>query len=149
MYEFLLNTHSLLRWFVLIPLVILVLRSWQGWITNSKFSSFDRIIKSSTVGFIHLQFIIGLALYFLSPLIQEFIGNLLELVKVKEVRFFGMEHSITMLLAVVFATIGSSKSKKKINDKDSFRVQALWFTIVLILIFMMIPWDFINFTPNR
>jgi undecaprenyl pyrophosphate phosphatase UppP len=149
MYDVLLSFHSVLRWFVLIPLVLIVLKSWAGWLSGSKFSKFDKILQSSSVGFIHLQLILGLILYFISPIVQSLFENFGEMVKNKDIRYFAMEHTLMMIIAVVLATIGSAKAKKKLVDKDKFRVLAIWLTLVLLIIFIMIPWEFISFNPSR
>jgi hypothetical protein len=47
-----------------------------------------------------------------------------------------------MLTAIVLITIGSAKAKRKKQDRDKFRVIALWYTIGLLLILSSIPWAF-------
>lgn len=149
MHSTLLVIHSILRWLIFLPLILIVFKAWAGWFGNVKYTKMDKSLQSATVGFIHLQLILGLVLYFISPTVQSLFENFGEMVKNKDVRYFAMEHTLMMIIATVLATIGSAKAKKKLVDKDKFRVLAIWFTIVLIFIFIMIPWDFISFSPDR
>jgi hypothetical protein len=57
-------------------------------------------------------------------------------------RFWKMEHIGTMVLAVALITIGRILSKKaKTEDGKQLRI-AIFFTIGLLLILVMIPWPF-------
>ena len=79
-----------------------------------------------------------------------FMKNFKEAVHQKDIRFFGMEHSIMMVVAIVLITIGSVIAKRKSTDQDKFKTVAIWFTIGLIIILISIPWTFSPFVsrPN-
>ena len=57
-------------------------------------------------------------------------------------RFFTVEHSLMMTIAMVLITIGHAKSKKKENDTAKFKTIAVFYTIALVLILAAIPWPF-------
>jgi hypothetical protein len=57
-----------------------------------------------------------------------------------------MEHSTTMVTAIVVLTIGSAKVKRKLTSQAQFKTMAIWFSIVLVIIFISIPWSFSPFT---
>lgn len=149
MYEILLSTHSILRWLVLIPMLIIIFKGFAGWFGGAKFKKSDKALLGFSVGMIHLQFVLGLVLYFVSPIFDSILDDFGGVMKDRNLRYFAVEHLLMMIISVVIVTIGSSKAKKKLVDKDKFRVIAIWFTIALIIIFIMIPWDFISFSPAR
>ena len=140
MYTTLLSLHSVFRWLLVIGVIYTLYRAYTGISGNKTFSSADAQTRKYTVIAAHIQLLIGLALYFLSPLTKYFMSNFSTAVKVREMRFYGMEHSIVMLLAIILITIGSAVSKKKDNDRAKFKALAIWFTIALILLLLMIPW---------
>lgn len=146
MYFVLLTTHSLVRWLVLISLLIAVFRGWQGWLGKKPFTKFDNAIRSAAVTTLHIQWLLGLTLYFISPVVRYFFNHFKVAVHQRELRFFGMEHITMMLIAVILITAGSMKSKKRTTDEQRFKVMAIWFTIALVIIFASIPWQWSPFT---
>jgi NADH:ubiquinone oxidoreductase subunit 2 (subunit N) len=57
-------------------------------------------------------------------------------------RFFTVEHSLMMLIAIVLITVGHSKAKKATTDEKKFKTLAIFFTLALIIILAAIPWPF-------
>jgi len=84
--------------------------------------------------------LIGVWLYFVSPLVSFFLNNFHVAVHLKEFRFFGMEHALIMLIAIIFITIGSSVAKRKKTDIAKFKTIAIWYALALILIVGAIPY---------
>jgi len=148
MFPIVLILHSLTRWFVLLTLVISLFYSFKGWYNHEPFKKNDNHLRFITVSFAHTQLVLGLWLYFTSPLVRYFLENFKESIHVTQLRFFGMEHITMMLLAVMCITMGSSISRRKKNDREKFKAIALWYSIGFILIFTSIPWAFSPFT-NR
>lgn len=142
MYQTLLTVHSLVRWISLALLVYMIIRAYSGWLSSGKFTSGDSSIRKWTITSLHLQLIIGIILYFISPITTYFIGHFSQTVGTRSIRFFGMEHVIMMLAAIVIATIGSARSKRRAEDILKFKTLAIWLTISLILILAAMPWPF-------
>ena len=142
MYLFILALHSLVRWFVLISLLFAIYRAYRGWLFNKSFSKFDNRVRLVTATIAHIQLIIGVWLYFISPIVSYFLQNFHEAVHERQIRFFGMEHVTMMLIAITLITIGSAKAKRKLTDKEKFKCMAIWFTIALLVILSSIPWSF-------
>ena len=90
----------------------------------------------------HLQFVIGMILYFISPLGLKNIVNsgMGEVMKNSDYRLFAVEHPIVMLLTVVLITIGYSKHKKKLVSGPKFKALTIFYSIALILMLSRIPW---------
>ena len=148
MYTTLLSLHSIFRWLVIIGVIYTLYRAYSGLFGNRVFNSGDSNARKYTVISAHIQLVMGLIIYFTSPLTQYFMSNFKAAVPVKEFRFYGMEHSITMVIAIVLLTIGSAISKKKQTDAAKFKALAIWFTIALILILLMTPWPFSPFSAK-
>jgi len=146
MYVTLLSVHSILRWLVVLGTIYTLYRAYSGLFSKRSFDPADSKTRQYTVIFAHLQVVIGIALYFLSPLTQYFLSNFSTAVKLKEIRFYGMEHTVTLLIAVILMTIGSAISKKKTDDRAKFKALAIWFTIAFILMLLMIPWPLSPFS---
>lgn len=148
MYQSLLILHSLVRWLVLISLLVAIVRAYRGWLGNKRFLKMDNTARMVAVTTAHVQLVIGVILYFISPVVRYFLNYFKEAVHQREIRFFGMEHITMMVIAIVLLTIGSAKTKRKITDQQMFKTMAIWFTIVLLIIFFSIPWHFSPLTSR-
>ncbi len=72
--------------------------------------------------FTHVQVLIGLVLYFLSPLVEA------------GMRYWKMEHISMMIFAAILVTIGNARSKKGDDAATKHRSVALYFGLALIVI---------------
>jgi uncharacterized membrane protein (DUF485 family) len=142
MYLTLLATHSLVRWFVLASLLFSIFWSYRGWFLKKKFQEFENKVRIVTATFAHVQLVLGLWLYFISPVVSYFLHHFGEAVHERQIRFFGMEHITMMLTGIVLITIGSMKAKRKTTDKEKYKTMAIWFTVALLIILSSIPWSF-------
>jgi hypothetical protein len=142
MYLVLLPIHSITRWLVLASLLFAIYRSYQGWLGNKPYTELDNGARLAAVNIAHIQLVLGLWLYFISPIVSYFLHNFKTAVHERQIRFFGMEHVTMMVIAIVVITIGSAKTKRKTTDNEKFKTMAIWFTIALLIIFSSIPWSF-------
>ncbi|MGB1227141.1 MAG: hypothetical protein ACPG9K_04560 [Poseidonibacter sp.] len=133
--------HSSLRWVILLTLLIHLYCIYTGYFRNKPFTKFNRIFSHVTVGFIHLQFVIGLYVYYTSEKINIFLADIKGSMAISELRFFAVEHSLIMLIAIVIITIGSFKSKRIEDERKKYKTQIIYFTIGLVLILAAIPWN--------
>lgn len=140
MYAAVLTLHSWFRWLVLVSLIVTLYRAYSGWRNHRSFSGLDNTLRHTTATIAHVQLILGITLYFLSPIVSYFLNNFGEGVHLREIRFFGMEHIVMMLTAVTVITIGSIKTKQKSTDREKFKTMAIWYGIGLFLILVSIPW---------
>ena len=142
MYSYILALHSFTRWLVLISLLHAIYSSYKGWLGKKAYTKFDNSIRHWSATIAHVQLILGLWLYFLSPLIDYFLHHFREAIHEREIRFFGMEHSIMMILGIVIITISSMASKRQETDTGKFRTLAIGYTFALLIILSSIPWPF-------
>ena len=136
MYTFVKNFHSGWAYVALLLLVFAVVNSFLGKSSKKEFTAKDR--KISLFGLIatHIQLVVGLILYFVSPLGSASIGQMAE----SDVRLTWLEHPIINILAIVLITIGWSKHKKATTGKAKFNCIFLFYGLGLLLILSRIPW---------
>ena len=140
-YSIFLYTHSWIRWIVLLLAVFLVIRSLIGLFGGNPYQKLDNALSASFVGFMHLQLLLGLILYFfLSPLTEYAMKDMGSAMRDSELRFWAVEHLTVMILAVVFAQLGRSISKKSDDSSVKFRFQSIFFGAALLLMIIGIPW---------
>ena len=142
MYQGLLHTHSLLRWFLLIALIGAVVLAISGLMGKKGYNSTTDKFRKFTVIFAHIQLLIGLVLYFISPMVQQVLSDMKAAMASKSLRFVTVEHTLMMLIAIVLITIGSAKAKRQTDDSQKYKKLAIWFGIALVLILAAIPWPF-------
>lgn len=142
MYQTLLFLHNLTRWLVLLGLFYALFRAYKGYVSNAVFSKTDNAVRHWTATIAHTQLLIGMILYFHSPVVKYFMKNSKEAIHDVDVGFFGWIHGLLMLTAIVLLTIGSAKAKRQPVDREKYKTMLTWFSIALILIIIAIPWPF-------
>jgi hypothetical protein len=135
MYEILTIYHSFLRWVLLILLLAAIIKSLNGILAKRAFSPADNKISLFLMISAHTQLVVGLLLYFVSPLVKLGATD-------PTSRFFTMEHSSMMIVAIVFITLARILSKKGKTDAIKFRRLFIFSFIALLIIFAAIPWPF-------
>lgn len=143
MYDTTLLIHSWLRWVVLLFAIIVIFRSLQGWLGNQAFTSGDNRNATLFIAFMHLQLVIGLVLYFfLSPVgFSAFDAGMGAVMKNKGLRYWAVEHITTMILAVVLAQVGRTRSKRAKSSKRKHQQLAIFTIIAMVLVLSRIPWN--------
>ncbi|MEO9964374.1 MAG: hypothetical protein ABJF11_01215 [Reichenbachiella sp.] len=140
MYTILLYAHSWLRWVILILALVNIYKSFAGYKGTLSYGKSDKGMAAAFVGCLHLTFLLGLILYFISPLAYPAFGGSESVMKNATLRFWAVEHVFVMLLAIAAASIGKAKAKKAANDVDKFKAQLIYFSIALVLMLSRIPW---------
>lgn len=139
MYTGLLHLHSFLRWVGLLLMVITIADSLMR--IYRPFLNSERKLGLITMIILHTQLLIGIALYFVSPLIANAVesGNIM---KDPVNRFYLVEHFLGMVIAIALVTVGHSKAKKQSESWAKHKLIFSYYTIALILILISIPWPF-------
>lgn len=129
------HAHSGLRWVALILLILAIVNAF----TAKTYEKKHRMINLFAMVSLHTQLLIGLIQYFGTSTKVQFIEGWM---KSPLLRFYGMEHILLMIIAIVLVTIGHSKSKKGTTPEEKFKPVKLFYLIGLILILAGIPWPF-------
>ncbi|MDW3210254.1 MAG: hypothetical protein ABJO02_10885 [Reichenbachiella sp.] len=140
MYNVLLFAHSWLRWVVLILALINIYKSFAGKNGNLVYGKSEKGLAAAFVGTLHLTFVLGLILYFVSPYAYQAFGGSESVMKNATLRFWAVEHAFVMVLAIAAASIGKAKAKKAATDPEKFKAQLIFFSIALVLMLSRIPW---------
>ena len=135
-----LHIHSLLRYIILILLVIAIFKSFSGWFGKKQYLPGDKRFALFTLISAHLQLVVGLVLYFISPTVKVGMADMGAAMKDTTLRFWSVEHIGMMLIAIILITLGYSLSKRGKDDITKHKRVALFFLLALIVIFMAIPW---------
>jgi len=134
------EVHSYWAYIVLIILVIAVVNAFVGIFKKKEFKSTDLRLGLFTLIVSHIQLLIGLAWYFMSPYFNQLTSNTSEVMKTKEIRLLALEHPVMMIIAITLITIGWSKHKKKTTSIAKFKTFAIFYGLALLLILSRIPW---------
>ena len=140
MYTGLLHLHSALRYVVVLLLIVAIAKAFLGWFGNKTYSESDRKLALFTMISVHLQLVIGLILYFISPVVQSALADMGAAMKDTELRFWAVEHIATNIVGIILITIGYSTAKRAATDKAKFMRTALFYLIGFVLIMSAIPW---------
>ena len=142
MYEFVQKAHSGIAYLALLMLVIVVINSAIGLSSKREFILKDRTIALFGLIFAHIQLLIGLVLYFLSPMgiasISRF--GMHEVMKNAGLRQMAVEHPFINIIAIILITIGWSKHKKSMTASTKFKSITIFYGLGLVLILSRIPW---------
>lgn len=136
MYDILKHSHSGLRWLVLIALVFAIVKAFTN--KSGQYTPSDKRTYSMAMGLCHVQLLLGLALYFISPMVQ-FGENTM---KVAMTRFYTVEHFTMMLIALIIISVGFSKGRRKDTAAAAHKTTGIYYLIGLIIILAAIPWPF-------
>ena len=136
-YSFLQKFHSGWAYLAFLLLVIAVVNSIVGMTSKKEFTPKDR--KIAILGLIgtHMQLLVGLILYFVSPLGFSSLGQMSD----KALRLTSLEHPLINLIAITLITIGWVKHKKLTTGESKFKTFSIYYSLGLLLILSRIPWN--------
>jgi len=141
MYAILKTVHSYWAFFVLVILLLAVLNALRGKISGKEFGSNDLRISLFGLIFSHIQLLIGLILYFVSPWFDQWSSMGMGIMKNAESRLYLIEHPITNIVAIVLITMGWSMHKRQSESSKKFLRIALFYGLGLVFLLSRIPWD--------
>lgn len=137
--DILVRTHSGLRWIALALLLAAIFNAVAGK-GKGKYEKKDKMLNLFAMIFMHIQLLIGLILYFTSGKVSFTQGWM----KNPQYRFFGLEHILIMLIAIIVITIGRRKAENAAIPAKKHANIIKWYIIGLVLILAGIPWPFRN-----
>jgi hypothetical protein len=135
-YSILVHLHSITRWLLLIGLVFSILIALYHFIAKKPTLSGGKRIHFLTGSLAHIQLLLGLVVYFISP---KVIFNA-DTMKFAATRFYAMEHSSMMIIAIVLITIGMMRARRAKSEKKYFWSIFIFYLLGLLLILSAIPW---------
>lgn len=139
-YTIVLALHNLVRWVVVLTAAWALVRAWSGWLGKRPWTTADRRAGTFFGISLDVQFLLGLILAFISPILRAAYADLGSLAMQDPFRFFLTEHIPVMVVAVFLAHIGTGVASKAADDTGKHRRAAIWFTLVALAIVLAIPW---------
>src|SRR6056300_1802106 len=141
MYAIVKTVHSYWAFLVLIILVLALLNAIRGKASGKEFGANDLRISLFGLIFSHIQLLIGLILYFVSPWFEQWSALGMGVMKNAESRLYLVEHPITNILVIVVITIGWSLHNRQTASSKKFLRIALFYGFGLVFLLSRIPWD--------
>ena len=141
MYNIVLSLHSYWAYLVLIVLLIAAVNAVIKTLGDKEYENNDFRRSLFTLIVSHIQLLIGLVLYFVSPkfLLWGELGG--KVMSNSMARLYLVEHPFINIIAVALITIGYSKHKKKLTSKGKLKTIAIFYSIALLLFLSRIPWS--------
>ncbi|MBK8621856.1 MAG: hypothetical protein IPN79_08865 [Saprospiraceae bacterium] len=133
MYGYIQPLHSYLAW---LALGLIVLSVVAAMLSKSVFKDTYRKIAKFGLITVHIQLLLGLTLYFISPMGFSNLSG--ETMKDSFTRLLAVEHPLMNIIAIILITIGHSQSKKL--DDGSKKI-LIYYTLGLVLLLSRIPWS--------
>ncbi len=129
--------HSYWAYLALIILILATVNAIMGYTSKREFKDKDLRISLFTLIVMHIQLLIGLGWYFMSPPYQSMKVNGIDASN----RLLAVEHPALMIIAIILITVGWSKHKKQTTDEGKFKKIAFLYGIALLLVLSRIPWN--------
>lgn len=136
MYLGLLHSHNLLRWIVLIAAVVALLQVYRSWRGKGTWSPADTRAGLFFTISLHVQLLVGFLLFAISPLTTTAFINIGAAMQNSVQRFFLVEHTAVMILAVVLAQIGFSLGRKRGRPATA----TAFYALAILAMIVAIPW---------
>jgi hypothetical protein len=140
----LLHLHNLLRWIIVVLLLLSIVKAYTGGKGNKSFSAGDAKIWLFTMIASHITLLLGLYQWLMGRygLLTFEIPAGSSRMKDPFIRFFQVEHPVSMLLAILFITLGRGMAKKDLSDSLKYRQAFVYFFVALLLLLAAVPWPF-------
>ncbi len=142
MYSALKTVHSYWAYLALAILIFASINALLGIRGNKSFTARDLRISLFGLIFSHIQLLVGLILYFVSPWFDQWsalgVGGVM---KDAQTRLYLVEHPFTNIIAIILITMGWSMHKRQTQDGKKFSRIGIFYTLGLILLLSRIPWD--------
>ncbi|WP_420378365.1 hypothetical protein [Gilvibacter sp.] len=134
--------HSYWAYLVVLVVFLATFNALLGFFSKRDYGAKDFRISLFALIVTHIQLLIGLVLYFVSPRgFQSISANGMGTVmKDSVLRLNAVEHPTVMLIVVVLITIGYSKHKKKLVSRPKFKTLMIFYTLAFVLLLSRIPW---------
>lgn len=141
MYTGLLHLHRTTGIITLILVLAAALYFGYRHFTKKPFQAASKKIALFTMIAAHLQLVLGLILYFISPLVNTALADMGKAMKDAALRFWAVEHLSTMLIGIVFITLGYSLSKRATTDTARNKKAFIFFSLGLLAVVLRFPWE--------
>lgn len=140
MYQGLLHLHSTLRWVILLLLLVAIYNSLAN--RNKEFTGGHRKTGLFLLIAADISLLIGIYQWIKGGLGLNAIqtNGMSATMKDPVARFFSVEHTVGMLVAIILIHVAYSYSKKNVPGPQKHRRNLLLYGLALLIILVSIPW---------
>ncbi|HEY1023539.1 MAG TPA: cytochrome B [Sphingobacteriaceae bacterium] len=135
-YELVKAAHSGLRYLVLLLIVLALIQSLAGWFGKKSYTNGNRKLNLFAMVSAHVQLLLGLILYFLSPYVRY--SDMATAMKDEVLRYWTVEHAAMMIFALILITVGHARSKKAQEGFIKHRTVAIFYGLAALLVIFSI-----------
>lgn len=139
MYSTIIQLHSWFAYAVLAVLLVATVNAVIGFLGKKKYTATDLRLSLYALIFSHIQLLVGVILYFTSPLFDAWKAG--GVMKDPYLRKLLLEHPLMIVIGVIFVTIGWSLHKKQPTGNRAFGKIAIFYLLGLICFLSRIPWQ--------
>jgi len=140
MYTGLKHLHSTLAYLVLLFLIFAVVRAAMGLMRGDSYDKGHAQVGKLALIFLHVQVIVGLVMYFLSPYFAALKSDAASVMKDSAMRLLAVEHISVMIIAAVLFTIARVKARKADAAPKAHKSMLIFGGLALLLALSRIPW---------
>jgi hypothetical protein len=130
----LLLLHSIIRYLVLIGLLGVIMQSLMGMMQSKPYGKLEDKAGLWLFIFTHTQLLIGIILFFTSPIVVFSGASMKDAIA----RYWLVEHSLIMLIAIVLITMARITAKKLSTDGAKHKRLFIFNGLALVLIILAI-----------
>ena len=142
MYIGLLHLHSVLRWVILVLLLAAIYKNFAD--RNGAFSTTHKKLGLYLMIAADITLLVGLYQWFAGDWGLKSIqhNGMSVVMKNAVLRFYAIEHTTGMLLAIILIHLGYSYGKKSVVDPQKHKRILLYYCLALLILLISIPWPF-------
>lgn len=143
LYTVLLFAHSWWRWVVLLAALIVIVRLIRAGV--EPWGNPDKRWMRVLVSAVDIQFLLGLSLMFTSPVTQAAFASFGAAMKDPVLRFFTVEHTTAMILAVASIHVGAVRARKAVTGSTARKRVMMHLFLAIVLVLLAIPWPWMAY----
>ena len=140
-----LHLHTVTWWIILFTGLWTVFRVWRGQLAQSAWTRHERLAGLVFSSALATQLLIGLALYFQSPVVRPLFAGGAFGPDGFAATFFGLIHPLAMSTSVVLGQAGFSLSKRLGDDRRKYRMAVICYTAALVVLLLAVPWPWLSY----
>ncbi len=139
------HLHDLTWWIILFTGLWAVFRVWRGRLARLPWTRKERLAGLVFSSALATQLLIGLALYFQSPLVHSLFAGGAAGLDPRAAIFFGLIHPLIMFTAVVLGQVGFSVSKRLSDDHRKYVIATGCYTAALAMVLLAVLWAWFGY----
>ena len=143
MYTGVLHLHHWLRYVALILIIASIIKAFMNRGKNEAKGSIK--LEMFTMMTFHIQFVLGMMLYALSPKLMAAFSDMGEAMSNPALRLVLVEHPTIMVISLILITLGYRRLKRKETKAEASKTILIFYGISLALVLSRIPsysWTF-------